>query len=661
VTTPSTGQQSPLSARVVPTPATWNDVEKAGALRDGDALALAYATIEFSGMAALLTDLTVKPRGRKQRGLTVVDVLAGCIALSLRGKAPQFRAIAELLHKDMPAGQRLARGITRPWPTASTATTEARRMKRAAEEAVRRRFESLVMALDPYAGPRNHRMSIADLIEVAQQRAAEDPDGALAAAKRQRLLLLMNGLVQGTLDVVPSDLLGQMGSAFAIDGTFTSTWAATPKGHKSFSSALEAARAVESTTMSPEQAEAAILKKVDRAADAIIAADPEAGPYVRTNADGSNEYKGFGYEAHLAVVTDADGQTGQTSFPSLVVGLSIDTPGFRPGPNAIEIAKSVKNWSADRTVDFRMGIFDALYPGLGMHDFHRPLRELGVMPIYRLREKQLGASGVTFEGASLVEGSWYCSEMPARLVDASKDRVADKISEAEYQKRLDDRGRWQMYRVSGEDVLDEDGNVRDHRHECPSSRRGRTVTCARDTSGVARTDGKSGLPLIPLPVKALPAAEDGSASRGPKACAQRTFQIPASMGVGIEQAHPYMSPEWRAINNRSRSANEGKNGSVKDPTAERIGTKGVRRVNGLAANGILLACQIAASNLRATGNFLQASELGADGRLIRRYPSRGQRSVATPRTSGSGASRSPAARRPSTPDNRRAPSARVRG
>jgi hypothetical protein len=57
--------------------------------------------------------------------------------------------------------------------------------------------------------------------------------------------------------------------------------------------------------------------------------------------------------------------------------------------------------------------------------------------------------------------------MPARLVDASKERVTDKITESEYQKRLEDRERWQMYRVSGDDVLDKDGQPKAHRFECP--------------------------------------------------------------------------------------------------------------------------------------------------------------------------------------------------
>jgi hypothetical protein len=163
-----------------------------------------------------------------------------------------------------------------------------------------------------------------------------------------------------------------------------------------------------------------------------------------------------------------------------------------------------------------------------------------------------------------------------------------------------------------------------------------------------------------LPVKALPTAEDGSANRSPKACTQRTFQIPASLGVGIEQAHPYMSPEWRAINNRSRSTNEGKNGSVKDPTAERIGTKGVRRVNGMAANGILLACQIAASNLRATKNFLNAAEVSDDGRLVRRHPQRGNRPLTSPRKTRASVVRPAATDRPPASGPQRRLSARTR-
>ena len=179
-----------------------------------------------------------------------------------------------------------------------------------------------------------------------------------------------------------------------------------------------------------------------------------------------------------------------------------------------------------------------------------------------------------------------------------------------------------MYRVSGDDVLDKNGQPKDHRYECPSSRRsGRTVTCARDESGTPRTNDQTGLPLPPLGVRPLPLLEDGK-THAPAACTQRTFQIPSSLGMGIEQAPPYMSPEWRTTNNRFRSTNEGKNGSVKIPTAERIGTRGVRRVNGMATTGILLACQIAASNLRATKNFLVAAEVDEDGRLIRRYPPR---------------------------------------
>jgi len=217
-----------------------------------------------------------------------------------------------------------------------------------------------------------------------------------------------------------------------------------------------------------------------------------------------------------------------------------------------------------------------------------------------------------------------------------------------------------MYRVSGDDVLDKNGQPKDHRYECPSSRRsGRTVTCARDESGTPRTNDQTGLPLPPLGVRPLPLLEDGK-THAPAACTQRTFQIPSSLGMGIEQAPPYMSPEWRTTNNRFRSTNEGKNGSVKDPTAERIGTRGVRRVNGMATSGILLACQIAASNLRATKNFLVAAEIGEDGRLVRRYLQRGKRPLTSPRKPRANAQRPTEAARSSAARPQRRLSARTR-
>lgn len=76
--------------------------------------------------------------------------------------------------------------------------------------------------------------------------------------------------------------------------------------------------------------------------------------------------------------------------------------------------------------------------------------------------------------------------------------------------------------------------------------------------------------------------------------------------------------------------NEGKNGRAKDPAREAIGTKGIRRIRGMAANGILLACQLAAQNLNSVKNFLLHARQDSTGKLRRTYTNRGTPGPAPP-------------------------------
>jgi hypothetical protein len=80
----------------------------------------------------------------------------------------------------------------------------------------------------------------------------------------------------------------------------------------------------------------------------------------------------------------------------------------------------------------------------------------------------------------------------------------------------------------------------------------------------------------------------------------------------------------------------------------------------MAANGILLACQIAASNLRATKNFLNAAEVSDDGRRGRRYPQRGNRPLTSPRKTRASAVLPAATDRPPASGPQRRLSARTR-
>lgn len=600
---------APQSASVVD-PAQWSDEQKTQALRTMKAqpLALAYAVIEHSGIKDMVIEQTTKRLGRKQVGLNSIDVLAAAIAVTLKNGSPLIHEMARMLHQDMPADERARRNITRPWPTGQHSRDEQRRMIRTATEAVRRRFESLTDAFDTYTGPRNRKSDIATAIDFAQQQYEQDPEQADRAKRRSSLLDVMNGVVQGSVDMVPSDLLAQMGDVFAIDGTFVPTWARGPRGHAAYRKIMKRVSNADAAGLTGDAATAKVLKELKRQPTDRLSADPEAAYYVRKEADGTEENKGFGYEAHLAVALNPSTETGTVTFPSLVVGMSLDASTFAPGDNAVSIVERMQDWTKRRQRGpFKIGVFDALYPGLAGATFHRPLRHLGVKPVFRLRDDKLGKAGVKYEGVSMIEGAWYCGEMPSNLVDASKRHSKGLLGDANYAERIEQRKQWQMYSINGTETLDQEGQPMDHRYACPADRPNSKLSCIR------KPDSR-GVEDAPLRVAAVPPGQ-----APPKACSQRTLTIPHEIGIGLEQEHPYSSPEWHAVNDRYRSANEGKNGYLKDPAKIGIGTKGRRRVNGLAGNGLLLACQVAAGNLMSLASFLDHAETSADGVATRTH------------------------------------------
>lgn len=563
----------------------------------------AYACVESGGLGERLLELTTKAVGRKATGLTIVDVLAGILAVCLSNGSPNFTRVAEALHSDMPVHLRQARGITRPWPPATMKGTKRRQCENRAREAVRRRFFALVNEVDAYRGLRHETLDLPEIVEIARKHVAEDPTGEHEDRLRDTLITVLNDILHGALDFVPKSLMEHIGDAVAVDGTFLPTFARSGLRHDPFIKVLRKVREVQNGDDQSDLTDAErdlIAKRLGSKSISRISTDPEAGHYMRRDANGP-EYKGFGFEGHLAITRDLDSETGQVRFPSLTVGMSIDTPGFRPGHNAIAALTSYQRWARPNNAAPKIGVFDALYANLGADTFHQPLRELGLGFVGRIGDSRLGRSGVSYEGSTLVEGTWYCAQMPQHLVDASKDRVAGRITEEEYQRRLDQRRTHQNYRINGSALVSEDGTLIAPRFACPKSRPVNPVGC----------DRKSG----PNPPGAL-VLNIAPISRGeamPKACVNRTFQIPAQLGLAAEQAFPYMSAEWRAYNDKFRSANEGKNGTAKNPAGQGVGTPGRRRVRGMAANGIITALQLAAENLNAIKRFIQTAEPDADG------------------------------------------------
>lgn len=294
----------------------------------------AYAAVEASGLGQRLLNMTTKSRGRKPSGLTIIDVLAGMLAVCLTNGSPNFSRIAEALHSEMPGSMRVARGISRRWPSADTTGRERRRQEATAREAVRRRFFALVEQVDSYRGLRHENLDLPEFVDIARKHVAEDPTGDQDAQVRHALLTVMNDILHGALDFVPDSMLSQLGDAVAVDGTFVPTFARAGLNHKSFRKVVGAVR----ENGDPENADVLTAENRDLVAKRLggnrlsrISSDPEAGHYIR-GPQNASEYKGFGFEAHLCISRDSASELGQVRFPTLTMGIAIDAPSYDPGP-----------------------------------------------------------------------------------------------------------------------------------------------------------------------------------------------------------------------------------------------------------------------------------------------------------------------------------------
>ncbi|WP_416874169.1 hypothetical protein [Kitasatospora sp. SC0581] len=70
--------------------------------------------------------------------------------------------------------------------------------------------------------------------------------------------------------------------------------------------------------------------------------------------------------------------------------------------------------------------------------FHIPLLDLGYRPIWDYRRDQLGIQG-SHAGALLVDGTWYCPNIPAPLITATADLLNKKIDHTTWRHRVDAR------------------------------------------------------------------------------------------------------------------------------------------------------------------------------------------------------------------------------
>ncbi|MGW6691552.1 hypothetical protein [Streptomyces sp. NPDC054961] len=288
----------------------------------------------------------------------------------------------------------------------------------------------------------------------------------------------------------------------------------------------------------------------------------------------------FGHSATLLVAASRRHPAGHpqagervSRHPQLVLGLVLDSPGKRIGPNAIHSLTALAPFS------FPTGILasDRAYTDQVSTHFAQPARRLGYQLVLDYKRENRGIQG-THEGALLVDGSLACPAMPTALAQATFD-LSDKA-------------------VRG---IDDDTVLREQ-------------IAAREPYYL-RLKESAAKPTVPIPqaerLRALPEEEL------PRICQKPTITVrPGDLGKRdkFRQDRHYLHPSWQDAYRPERANIEGANGRLKSHGVN-IADPSKRLAHGRVAQTILLALMVCSANLQMLFSWDQTTGTTANGNL----------------------------------------------
>jgi hypothetical protein len=370
--------------------------------------------------------------------------------------------------------------------------------------------------------------------------------------------------------------------------------------------------------------------------------DPDAGWYIRDgdHADPAGpgpttakntaktakpaRRKLFGFEATLVPIdahtVELPGHPPGTRLPAVVLGMVLDKPGARPGPNATAVLADIHarghrpgGLAADRA-------FNNSTP----ETFQLPIRALGYRPAYDYPRDELGVQHGGPAGEIMIEGTWHCPQTPVPLVNATRtlhqrcDEIKDhaktpgadpgecaadkRAAQAAWTAQIAER---QAFALVPHGTEDSGGH---QRFRCPAA--AGHVRCPRKPVSVR--PGSSGPRIDPGP----------EPFGDPPVCHQTTITIAPETGARHRQTHPYGTEAWQDAYQPGRATVESVNAHLKDGAHENIQDPRGRRVRGLAATGLMLAFQIAHANRRKITNWQATLPAHPDAEPERRPPRR---------------------------------------
>ncbi|WP_157416062.1 hypothetical protein [Agromyces allii] len=234
------------------------------------------------------------------------------------------------------------------------------------------------------------------------------------------------------------------------------------------------------------------------------------------------------------------------------------------------------------------------FAGSTIDRLHRAVRQMRWGVVTDLKDDQLGVRG-SVKGAILLEGAPYSPGIPAHLRNATIDFRAGRIDEETYFRLIDARS---FYRARAKESPNADGA---QVHMCPAYGQNAILLCEiraihpqsskKAKRAVHETDLPPAEPILPA------------------ICRQTSVTIPADADLKRAQLLQFGSRQWLRTYRNDRNASERFHSIIKDPAHEGVGTRGIRRVRGLAANQVLLAIQLLAANIRIITRFVRKMHL----------------------------------------------------
>ena len=381
--------------------------------------------------------------------------------------------------------------------------------------------------------------------------ATRDPE--LVEARRKRLTLFNNRLIMAAAKLIGEKEFNQWTGNVAVDGTTKRS--------------------------------------------SLVSSEPDAGWYVREgNHDGSNESDPsktmWAYEATLAVMTFSK---TEDEMPSLLLGMSLDKPGHNIGKRAQDALSHIMS---DDELPKGYFIGDRAYlPNSKPENLAIPLRRAGYKMMGDQRGDSLG-SRTHYQGADLIDGTWYLAGMPKTLVNAGVDFHAGKIDETEFATRIEKRKPFEL-RIK---TVTEDGTTVFYN----PANYGKYTTVL--LPGIERPENFAADAVKIFEKNLPPKTKREGLLKGNK-----TLRIPLHVGAKYAQQGPaWATKEWAALYHRGRNTIESRNDLLKSGRYSSIGDQTTRMIRGFAANAVFVALGAVSVNVGLIKRYLHRLVINFD-------------------------------------------------